>query len=222
MKKILFIGLLAVAVPASAGDFQSKPIPAEKDSLTYYKGTPVVERTTAFGKVRITSIGEETGKPAFVVEILNESEAALNFGTENISASVAGQKKPTVVYTANDIQRMVQNKANWAAFGAAMAGASATNTSYGSACGYGGCVNATVTTPNYFAQANAARQVNDIRNNEAGRIDELSQNYLQLTTVQAGESYGGRVAISKPKPKKWPAALTLTVLGEVFVFEMTK
>jgi len=222
MKNLLFAGLLAFALPASAADFQSKPIPAEADSLTYYKGTPIVERTTTFGKVRITSIGEETGKPAFVVEILNESETPLNFGTENISASVAGQKKPTVVYTANDIQRMVQNKANWAAFGAAMAGASATNTSYGSACGYGGCVTASVTTPNYFAQANAARQVNDIRNNEAGRIDELSQNYLQLTTVQPGESYGGRVAISKPKPKKWPAALTLTVLGEIFVFEMTK
>jgi len=222
MKKILFIGLLVIAVPASAGDFQSKPIPAETDSLTYYKGTPVVERNAAFGKVRITSIGEETGKPAFVIEILNASETALNFGTENISASVAGQTKPTVVYTANDIQRMVQNKANWAAFGAAMAGASATNTSYGSACGYGGCVHATVTTPNYFAQANAARQVNDIRNNEAGRIDELSQNYLQLTTVQSGESYGGRVAISKPKPKKWPAVLTLSVLGEVFSFEITK
>lgn len=222
MKRFLFIGLMAMAVPAVAGDFKSKPIPSDADSLSYYRGTPVVERATAFGKVRITAIGEETGKPAFVVEILNESEAPINFGTENISVSVVGQKKPTIVYTANDIQRMVQNKANWAAFGAAMAGASATNTSYGSACGYGGCVTASVTTPNYIAQANAARQVRDIRNYEAGRIDELAQNYLQLTTVQPGESYGGRVAISKPKPKKWPAAVSMTVLGEVFSFEMTK
>ncbi len=222
MKRLLLIGLIAIAPQAEAGDFKSKPMPSETDSLTYYKGIPVIERATTFGRVRITSIGEETGKPAFVVEILNESEAPINFGTENISVSVVGQKKPTIVYTANDIQRMVQNKANWAAFGAAMAGASATNTSYGRACGYGQCVTASVTTPDYIAQANAAQQVRDIRSNEAGRIDELSQNYLQLTTVQPGESYGGRVAISKPKPKKWPAEISMIVLGEVFSFEMTK
>lgn len=222
MKRILIIGLLVNASPALAGDFTSKPLPIETDSLTYHRGTPVVERSTSFGKVRITSIGEETGKPAFVVEILNESDTPINFGTENIVATIEGQKKPTQVYTANDIQRMVQNKANWAAALTAMAGASATNTSYGTACGYGRCVTASVTTPNYFAQANAARQVSAIRENEAGRIDELSQNYLQLTTVQPGEGYGGRVAISKPKPKKWPALLKLTVMGESFSFEMRK
>ena len=103
-----------------------------------------------------------------------------------------------------------------------MSGALAQNTSYGTACGYGGCVTASVTTPNYFAQANAARQVSAIHDNAAGRVDELSQNYLQMTTVQPGEGYGGRVAISKPKPKKWPAVLTLTVLGEPFIFEIQK
>lgn len=222
MKVIFFAGLLVSTSPLLAADYKSKPVPQSTDSVTYYKGTPVVERATPFGKVRITSIGEETGKPAFVVDMLNESDAPINFGTENINASVVGEKKPTTVYSADDIQRMVQNKANWAAALTAMAGASATNTSYGRACGYGGCVTASVTTPNYYAQANAARQVNEIRNDEAGRIDELSQNYLQLTTVQPGEGYGGRVAISKPKSKKWPAVLKLTVLGEVFDFEITK
>jgi len=197
-------------------------MPAATDSLTYYKGTPVVERLTNFGKLRITSIPEETGKPAFIIEILNESENPINFGTENIVAAVAGQKKPVTVYSANDVQKMVQSKANWAAAFTAMAGASATNTSYGTACGRYSCVTATVTTPDYYARANAAQQVGEIRNMEANRIDELSQNYLQLTTVQPGESYGGRVALSKPKPKKWPATVTLTVLGEQFIFEMMK
>lgn len=222
MKRTLAVVLLAMAAPTVAGDYTSKPVPIETDSLTYYKGVPVLERSTSFGKVRITSIGEETGKPAFVVEILNETEAPINFGTENITAKISGQAKPAVVYTANDIQKMVQNKANWAAALTAMAGASANNTSYGTACGYGSCVTASVTTPDYYARANAARQVSAIRENEAGRIDELSQNYLQLTTVQPGEGYGGRVAISKPKPKKWPALLTLTVMGEPVAFEISK
>ncbi|MBD1210045.1 MAG: hypothetical protein H9535_16550 [Ignavibacteria bacterium] len=222
MKKSLAIVMLTMATPTVAGDYTSKPVPIETDSLTYYKGVPVLERSTSFGKVRITSIGEETGKPAFVVEILNETEAPINFGTENISAKVVGQAKSIVVYTANDIQRMVQNKANWAAALTAMSGSSATNRSSATACGYSGCVSASVTTPDYYARANAARQISAIRDHEADRIGELAENYLQLTTVRPGEGYGGRVAISKPKPKKWPALLVLTVLDEHFSFEISK
>ena len=56
----------------------------------------------------------------------------------------------------------------------------------------------------------------------AGRVDEISQNYLQMTTVLPGDGYGGCVAISKPKPKQWPAVLTLTVLGEPIIYEIQK
>jgi len=222
MTKLFLAGLLITATPVAAADFQSKPLPGTNDSVTYHRGTPVIERETKFGTVRITSIPEETGKPAFVVEILNGTDKPINFGTDSIAASFSGQKKPTVVYTANDIQRMVQNKAAWAAALTSMSGALATNTSYGSACGYGHCVTARVTTPDYFAQANAARNVEVIQYNAGARIDELAQNYLQITTVRPGQSYGGRVAISKPKVKKWPVALTLNVMGEHFIFEMSK
>jgi len=222
MRTLIIAASMALASPAMAADYNAKPLPTAADSLTYYKGVPTIERTTAFGSIRVTSIGEETGKPAFVVEILNTSGEMVNFGTENISAVFATQKKPTIVYSAADIQRMVESKAAWAAALAGMAGALATNTSTATACGYGGCYRASITTPNYYAQANASRQVNAIYANSADRVDELKNNYLQTTTVEPNASYGGRVAISKPKVKKWPAPMTLTVLGEVFSFEVTK
>ena len=222
MKKLVFTGLVVLATPAFAADYQSKPIPGASDTVTYHRGTPVIERDTKFGKVRITSISEETGKPAFVVEVLNHTDRPINFGTDSIAANFSGQNKPTVVYTASAVQKMVQNKAAWAAALTSMSGALATNTSYGTACGYGRCVTASVTTPNYFAQANAARNVEAIQYSAGARIDELGQNYLQITTVRPGQSYGGRIALSKPKVKKWPVALTLNVLGEHFIFEMSK
>lgn len=222
MKKFIALALLATSTPAMAADYNANPLPTAADALTYYKGVPTVERSTAFGKIRVTSIGEETGKPAFVVEILNVSGEPINFGTENITAAFATQKKPTVVYSAADIQRMIANKAAWAAALAGMAGALATNTSSATACGYGGCFRATITTPNYYAQARASQQISAIYENSAGRVDDLKANYLQRTTVEPNASYGGRVALSKPKVKKWPAPLTFTVLGETFNFEVTK
>lgn len=222
MKKLIALAALATSTPAMAADYNANPLPTAADTLTYYKGIPTVERSTAFGSIRVTSIGEETGKPAFVVEILNTSAGPINFGTESITATFATQKKPTVVYSAADIQRMVESKAAWSAALAGMAGALATNTSTATACGYGGCYRATITTPDYYAQARASQQVSAIYENSAGRVNELSNNYLQTTTVEPNASYGGRVAISKPKVKKWPAPLTFTVLGETFNFEVTK
>lgn len=222
MKKLVFTGLAVLAAPAIAADYQSKPLPGTTDTVTYHRGTAVIERDTKFGKVRITPISEETGKPAFVVEILNKTDMPINFGTDSIAAYFSGQNKPTVVYKASDIQKMVQKKAAWASALTSMSGALATNTSYGTACGYGNCITTSVTTPNYFAQANAARNVEAIQYGAGTRIDELARNYLQITTVRPGLSYGGRIALSKPKVKKWPATLVVNVLGEHFNFEMTK
>ena len=221
--KTLYLALaLSVASPALAADYMAVPNPAPEDQLSYFKGVASIERKTDFGSIRITAIGEETGKPAFVVEILNQSDAPINFGTENISASITGQKKPTLVYSAGDIQRMVENKAAWAAALTGLSGALATNTSTARACGYGGCYTATVRTPNYYAQADASRKIDAIYENSAARVDELKNNYLQTTTVAPGASYGGRVALSKPKVKQWPASLTLNVLGQEFSFNVRK
>jgi hypothetical protein len=221
--KTLYIALaLSVSTPAMAADYLAVPTPAQEDTLTYFKGVASIERKTEFGSIRITSIGEETGKPAFVIEITNVSEASVNFGTENISATIVGQKKPTLVYSAADIQRMVESKAAWAAALTSLSGALATNTSRATACGYRGCYTATIRTPDYFARANASRQINAIYENSADRVDELKNSYLQTTTVEPGQSYGGRVALSKPKVKQWPASLSLTVLGQVFNFDVRK
>lgn len=221
--KTLYLALaLSVSAPAMAADYMAVANPAPEDAISYFKGVASVERKTDFGSIRITAIGEETGKPAFVVEITNTSDTAINFGTENISASITGQKKPTVVYTAADIQRMVETKAAWAAALTGLSGALATNTSRATACGYGGCYTATVRTPDYYARADASRKIDAIYENSAARVDELKNNYLQTTTVQPGGAYGGRVALSKPKVKQWPAALTLTVLGQEFSFNVRK
>lgn len=221
--KSLYIALaLSVSTPALAADYMASPVASPEDTISYFKGAASVERATSFGTIRVTAIGEETGKPAFVVEITNTSGGPINIGTENMYASFAGQKKPTTVYSAADIQRMVESKAAWAAALTGLSAALSSNTSTARACGYNGCYTATVTTPNYYAQANASRKIDAIYENSALRVDELKANYLQMTTVQPGQSYGGRVALSKPKVKTWPARLTLTIIGQDFTFDVRK
>lgn len=222
MKKIALAIALAVSMPVHAADYMAVPKPTEADTLSYFKGTASIERVTEFGSIRITAIGEETGKPAFVIEITNTSQAPVNFGTENITAEFVGQKKPTLVYSAADIQRMVETKAALAAALTGLSGALATNTSSATACGYGGCYRATVRTPDYYARADASRKIDAIYENSAARVDELKENYLQTTTVAPNQSYGGRLALSKPKVKQWPASLVLTVMGETFNFDVRK
>lgn len=222
VKRTLLLCLLAAASPATAAKFQSMPISTPTDSISYERGAPVIERDTAFGQIRITSIDEEAGKPAFVIEILNESGRPINFGTENVKAAVAGQKKQTLVYTADEIQKMVEADANFAAGMASLSGDLAASNTKVRSCGRKGCVTEKFTTPNYMEQRKAARKVDSIERDTANRLDDLAQNYLQTTTVRSGRSYAGRVAISKPKVDYWPAKLTLTVLGERFSFEMTK
>lgn len=225
MKLITMTAALALAVspaPALAADYQSTPVPAAGDGVIYHKGDAIVERQTSFGWIRVKAIGEETGKPAFLVMVYNETDSSFNFGTENVTAHVEGERKATGVYTAGDIQDMVKNKAGWAVALTGLSGALARSNSYGSACGFGGCINTRYSSPDYGAQARAARQIDGIRGDTADKVEELDMNYLQTTTVMPGEVYGGKVAITKPKVKQWPARLTLTIMGEEFDFEVTK
>lgn len=222
VKRTLLLCLLAAASPATAANFQSMPIATPTDSVSYERGDPIIERDTAFGQIRITSIKEETGRPAFFIEVSNESRRPISFGTENVKAAFAGQKKQTVVYNAAEIQQMIESDADFAAGMTALGADLAEHKTSVKSCGRKGCVTEKFTTPNYVEQARAARKVNSIERETGNRLEELDQNYLQTTTIRPGHSYAGRVAIGKPKVDYWPARLTLTVMGERFAFEMTK
>ena len=56
VKRTLLLCLLAAASPATAANFQSMPIATPTDSVSYERGDPIIERDTAFGQIRITSI----------------------------------------------------------------------------------------------------------------------------------------------------------------------
>jgi hypothetical protein len=214
---------LSVASPAYAGDYLAKPIAGAADVLTYDKGVPILTRETASAIITVLSVEAYYGRPSFVVEVFNKGAAPFNFGTENILADVAGAKKPMVVYTRKELEAQAQNRAAWAAVGAALVAASAgyssysstTHTPYGSYRTRGSYYNS------FAAQMQAQRAGEAISAGLGERIADAKANSLQTTTVQPGEGYGGRIVLSKPSAK-FPAPLTLTIMGEAFAFEVTK
>lgn len=214
---------LATSSPALAGNYASRPLPSAADAVTYNKGTPVMTRETATATITVLPTEAYFGRPSFLVEVTNHGTAPINFGVENIAASVAGEKKPTVVYDRKTMEAQAQNRAGWATVLATLAAASAgtsyysstTHTPYGSYRTHGSYRNA------YASQAAADRYTSAISAGLEARLADARENAIQTTTIQPGESYGGRIVISKPKAKL-PGALTLTVMGEAFAFTIAK
>lgn len=223
MKYAIAAIALVMATPAHAGDYASEPIAAATDLVTYAKGTPAVTRETDSIVVTVVPMEAYFGRPSFYVEVFNKTQVPFNFGTESITVSAEGEKKPTEVYTREELEDQAQNRAMWAGVVAGLAGMSSGYSSYSSTTHtpYGSYR----TTGSYYNTALASYRTDRLMSGiSAGleqRLADARNNALQKTTVQPGEGYGGRIVLSKPKAK-FPVPVTLNIMGEVFHFQMDK
>ena len=226
-KTILTASILALAAcsaqPALAA-YSASPISSSPDdTISYNRGSRIVIRETPTMAIAITPADEYYGRPSFFVDVKNNGDAPINFGTENITATVDGEKKLTIVHTRADIEKQAQNSAMWNGLLAAAVGGMSGYSSY----------SATTKTPHgkykttasyyspYAANAATDRMMRPVNDELQTRMAEAGQDYIQTTTLMPGEGYGGRIVISKPKAKL-PSVLKMTIMGETFTFEMTK
>lgn len=203
-----------------------QPVQTGNESFRFVRGNYVIDFPGKQTVVEVTPAPSDHDNMSFVVSVLNAGAAPINFGTSNIS--VEGTRSPVRLMTRAEMVRKAEHRAGWAKFftglGGALAAASeAGQRDYYSVSGVSsfGFFNAEVSAPCYSCQANAGATMalTDIRLARIeGSLDEtrnaLAQQALQLTTVDPGQIYGGRIFLSKFKHDNGDRVRLIVTVGE--------
>lgn len=225
--------LISLSTPALAGPkWVVQPIQAGEETVRYEKGVPTVDLEMKDGVVQITPLAMDHGSLAFGIAIYNDGRQPANFGVENIS--VAHGDGTVKVFTREELQKKAQNRAMWQTIALAAVGAMAA----ASAASQRNHYRSTFVTPrgtyrSYWSAPSVAGQIQataiaagtgvgiaSIQNHLDETLRALGDEVVQLTTVDPGESYGGRIVIAKIKPKTLPARMSIEINwnGEQYPF----
>lgn len=216
---------LAVApAPAFAKDYEFAPFAEEGASIRYLQGVPTISIADETGGVMVTQNEELYGRVRMNVAFTNASDLPVNFGVENITATIDGE--PVEIMTAEGLEKIAKRKAGWANFAVAMAGglgavaAQANSTRTYTTTGYtryGSYYSQTrVTDPTAAAIGTAASiggagyAMSRINANLEQTLGAIQNNAIQTTTVDPLGNYGGMLVLDKFKiDKKAPGRLEL-------------
>lgn len=231
MKKLTnMLGMLAAMslaiapAPAFAKDYEFAPAADEGVSVRYLQGVPTVSIADEEGGIMVTQSEKMYGRVRMNVAFTNASDLPVNFGIENITATIDGE--PVEIMTAEGLEKIAKRKAGWANFAVAMAGglgavaAQANSTRTYTTVGhtrYGSYYSQTrVTDPTAAAVGTAASiggagyAMSRINANLEQTLGAIQNNVIQTTTVDPLGNYGGMLVLDKFKiDKKAPGRLEL-------------
>ena len=229
IKKIIAaIAALSLVYPTAlaAKEVTLKPVASEDVAIRYVQGVPTASVADENGGVMVTQTEEIYGRVRLRVAFSNASNEAVNFGIENITATIDGE--PVNILTADDLEQIAKRKAGWTNFAIAMAGglgAAAANMN----------ANRTYTTVgrgpfgSYYSQTTvhdpalamvgtaaavggAAYGISQVNSNLEKTLAAINDNVIQTTTVDPLNNYGGLMVIDKFKLKKGaPGRLELVI-----------
>lgn len=229
-KRGRYVAALALAASlasqASAADLILYPVQAGSETIRYRTGIPTLNLETPTGSVTVTPLPLDHNHATFGVAIYNKGDNSINFGIENVTASIGGQAIP--VLGREELQKRAKSRAAWSMVGLALlsgVAAAAASTAHTTDHAYGN-----VRTPHgtYFwsssyrdnsigAAASAATiaagtaGIIGIQNRLEYTLGTLATDILQTTTVDPDNSYGGVVVIEKPDGGKLPYDVTITM-----------
>jgi len=238
MKKSGFTALIALCVSnaAIAGTpIVPQPFQIGEETARFNKGIPVVSLEQSKGGVQITPTPLDHGSLSFMIVVFNDGDQLANFGIENVSAEVDGQT--LVPFSKDQLESKAKNRAMWSQIGiAVLAGAAAaaasqatTKSTYHSrfrtprgTYSYTGVYrdNSIGVLGAAAATAGGVLAVRSIQQQLDYTLDHLNDEIIQTTTVEPGESYGGRIVLQKVKGTKLPQNVVVSVTwnGEVYKF----
>jgi hypothetical protein len=217
--------LCAAASPAFAGDkYVVQPIQVGTETVRYVRGDASVSLFKEHGSIQIQPLAFDHGGMSFAIAVYNDGQAPANFDIANIRVTVLGQQ--TTLLSREALEKKAKNRAMWKQIGIAAIGGVASAAAASQQYRY----TATTYTPRgtyrtVFTAPSAAGQVQAValaagtgvgiaavQNQLERTLSELSTDIIQMTTVDPGDSYGGRIVVSKVKfGKTLPARVDLVV-----------
>ena len=223
---VALVATLAVAGQAAAADLILYPVQTGAETIRYRTGIPTLNLETQSGSVTVTPLPLDHNHATFGVAVYNKGNNSVNFGIENVTASVSG--KPIEVLSREELQKRAKSRAAWSMVGLALlsgVAAAAASTAHTTDHAYGN-----VRTPHgtYFWSASyrdnsigtvasaatiaaGTAGIIGIQNRLEYTLGTLATDILQTTTVDPDNSYGGVVVIEKPSGMSTPYDVTMTI-----------
>jgi hypothetical protein len=212
-----------------------QPFQIGEETTRFNKGIPVVSLELQKGAVQITPTAMDHGSLSFMIVVFNDGDQLANFGIENVTADIDGQT--LTPFSKDQLESKAKNRAMWSQIGmAVLAGAAAAAASqattkstyhsrfrtprgtYSYTSVYRdnsvGVLGATAAT------AGGVLAIRSIQQNLDDTLAQLDDEIIQTTTVDPGESYGGRIVLQKIKATQLPQNVTVSITwnGEVYKF----
>ncbi len=231
----------ALASQAVAADLILYPVQTGAETIRYRTGIPTLNIETPGGSVTVTPLPLDHNHATFGVAVYNKGDNSINFGIENVTASIGAQSLP--VLSREELQKRAKSRAAWSMVGLALlsgVAAAAASTAHTTDHSYGN-----VRTPHGTYSWSASYRDNSLGAAAAGatiaagtagiigiqnRLDytlgTLATDILQTTTIDPDNTYGGIVVVEKPSGMSLPYDVTLTMhlngADYPFTFRMTE
>ena len=235
---IFALVLCAVSLPTEAAIFKVTPVGPESLKIRYLRGEPAIYSVRENGVILVVSHGLKDDKRlALEVLAFNKGGAPQNFGTENIGLTGKDGKAITV-FGFEELTRQAENKATWAKIWLGLAGVAGAvaasesgystahgsfSSSYGTSTFYAQTYNPAVASANMAAVAGATGYgFARVQANLDNTRERLSNSILRTTTIDPGQSFGGRVVTDSIKGG-YPQTVVLKIMwaGEEHTIEFT-
>lgn len=230
---LAFAAVAAPMIPAHAGSpVLIQAIQTGEESVRYYKGKATLDLHQQLGSVQVSPFTIDRGSLVFTVAVFNRAGAPVNVGIENVAATVDGNTYK--VMTVEELIKKAQDKARWQQIGLAFLGGLAAYSASQPATyrsTYRSPWGTSTYTSRYYSPYAAYRAaeigaetsfaIGAVQDQLDRTTDALGENVMQLTTVDPGSSYAGKVVLAKLRDKRLPKRVRLTVSmnGETYPFE---
>ena len=232
---------MAISGQAIAADLILYPVQTGAETIRYRTGIPTLNIETPGGSVTVTPLPLDHNHATFGVAVYNKGDNSINFGIENVTASIGAQSLP--VLSREELQKRAKSRAAWSMVGLALlsgVAAAAASTAHTTDHSYGN-----VRTPHGTYSWSASYRDNSLGAAAAGstiaagtagiigiqnRLDytlgTLATDILQTTTIDPDNTYGGIVVVEKPSGMSLPYDVTLAMhlngADYPFTFRMTE
>lgn len=216
MKSLVVTAVLALSVASNAHAYKITANPAAGQELRYEHGQAMIVSRQPGAIVRV--LPHENGphgRMVFTVVVFNQGSKAFNISYDDIQ--ITNDLGPVRLFTMDFIKKEAQKAANWQAFAVALAAgaqsySAAQASSYsssGSVYGSGGYANyySSGTSYNPALTSIAESQIqgqasNNIQAIQAGLdtyMGTISNQILEITTIDPNTASGGAVFADRPK-----------------------